>query len=257
MPDTAQLPEVTPSRTILGIRFFTGMPAEAVKIGLRGGLVVVPAAPAMVDLETDVPYRDSLLNADMVITDSGLMVLVWRMLTGERLPRVSGLEYLRLLLADPIAREPGAVVWIMPTEEARDRNVAWLKAQEFPTTNEDCYLAPFYGKGEISDPALLEWVRSRRPKHIIVCLGGGVQERLGLYLKRQLAGRPGIHCIGAAIGFLSGDQVRIPMWADFLYLGWLFRCFSAPKRFIPRYWRARKLVGIMRKYRDRMPGTVA
>ena len=255
MADTAQQPEVAPSRRILGVRFFTGKPADAVRIGLRGGLVVVPAAPAMVDLETDAPYRDALLNADMVITDSGLMVLMWRLLTGERLPRVSGLEYLKLLLDDPSVREPGSVLWIMPTEEARDRNVAWLKSQGFPTTSEDCYLAPFYGKGELSDPALIEWVSRRRPRHIIVCLGGGVQERLGLHLRRKLDYVPGIHCIGAAIGFLSGDQVKIPMWADFLYLGWLFRCLAAPKRFIPRYWRARKLVGIMWKYRDRLPGT--
>ncbi len=257
MPDTAQQPEVTPSRTILGIRFFTGMPAEAVRIGLRGGLVVVPAAPVLVSLESDAQYRDSVLNADLVITDSGLMVLVWRMLTGERLPRVSGLEYLKLLLDDPVAREPGAILWIMPSEEARNRNVAWLKGQGYPTTNEDCYLAPLYESGEFTDSGLLEWIRNRRPKHIIVCVGGGVQEKLGLYLKRQLDYRPGIHCIGAAIGFITGDQVRIPMWADFLYLGWLFRCFSAPRRFIPRYWGARKLVGIMRKYRDRMPGTAA
>ena len=254
MADTAQKPEVAPSRRILGVRFFTGLPAEAVKIGLRGGLVVVPAAPAMVDLETDASYRDSLLNADLVITDSGLMVLLWRLMTGERLPRVSGLEYLKLLLAAPITRVPGEVMWIMPAEEARDRNVAWLQSQGFPTKNEDCYLAPFYGKGELKDPALLEWVNRHRPKHIIVCLGGGVQERLGLCLRRQLDYVPGIHCIGAAIGFLSGEQVRIPAWADFFYLGWLFRCLSAPKKFIPRYWRARKLVAIMWKYRDRLPG---
>ena len=33
---------------ILGIRFFTGSPERAAEIGLRGGLVVVPAAPALV-----------------------------------------------------------------------------------------------------------------------------------------------------------------------------------------------------------------
>lgn len=223
------------------------------KIGLGGGLVVVPAAPAMVDLATDAPYRDALLNADLAITDSGLMVLLWRFFTRERLPRVSGLEYLKLLLEAPIVRKKGAVLWIMPTKGARDCNVAWLQSTGMPTTVEDCYLAPIYPKGELNDPALLEFVRARRPAHIIVCLGGGVQERLGLYLKRELDFRPGIHCIGAAIGFLTGDQVRIPMWADFFYLGWLFRCFSAPGRFIPRYWRARKLFGMMWQYRDRLP----
>ena len=250
----SQTGETGSCRTILGVWFFTGTPAEAVRIGLRGGLVVVPAAPALVELEHDAPYRDALLNADLAITDSGLMVLVWRMIANERLERVSGLEYLKLLLAEPTVREPAAVMWIMPTAKARDLNVAWLQADGFPTTEDDCYLAPIYPQGELNDPVLIDRIQSRRPKHIIVGLGGGVQERLGLHLKRRLDYRPSIHCIGAAIGFLSGEQARIPMWADFLYLGWLFRCLSAPGKFIPRYWRARKLVRIMWKNRDRMPG---
>ena len=253
MSDATQPPAGDAYRQILGIRFFIGTPREAMQIGLRGGLVVVPAAPALVDLPHDAAYREALLNADLAITDSGLMVLLWQQITGERITRVSGLEYLKRLLAEPSVREPGAVLWIMPTPAARDRNVAWLQSQGFPTTAEDCYLAPVYSKGELSDPALIECIRKKRPRHIIVGLGGGVQERLGLHLKRQLDYRPGIHCIGAAIGFLSGEQVRIPMWADFLFLGWLFRSLSAPRKFIPRYWNARKLVRIMRKYRERLP----
>lgn len=253
MADAAQPGDGGTYRRILGIRFFAGTPAEAVRIGMRGGLVVVPAAPALVDLETSPAYRDALLNADLAITDSGMMVLLWQLLTRERLERVSGLEYLKLLLAESSVREPGAVAWIMPTPAARAQNVAWLQTQGFPTTDDDCYLAPMYGDGELGDSALIEWLHRRRPNHIVVGLGGGVQERLGLYLRRTLDYRPGIHCIGAAIGFLSGEQARIPMWADFLYLGWFFRCLSAPKKFIPRYWRARTLAGIMWKYRDRLP----
>jgi hypothetical protein len=41
---------------------------------------------------------------------------------------------------------------------------------------------------------------------------------VGLYLKRSLSYEPGIHCIGAAIAFLSGDQARIPLWGDRLGL---------------------------------------
>jgi len=64
---------------------------------------------------------------------------------------------------------------------------------------------------------------------------------------------PAIHCIGAAIAFLSGDQVHIPVWADSFYLGWLFRSISEPTRYIPRYWDARKLLPLMARYRDRLP----
>lgn len=215
--------------------------------------MLVPAAPALVELEHDASYRNALLHADLVIADSGFMVLLWRLLKRERIIRLSGLEYLRLILADEALRQAGAVVWIMPTAAARDRNLAWLSGSGFCHSTEDCYLAPMYPRGELSDPALLAWLRQRQPRHIIVALGGGTQERLGALLQRELAYRPSIHCIGAAIGFLSGEQVNIPVWADHFFLGWLFRCFSEPKKFVPRYWHARKLVSLLWRHGESLP----
>ena len=240
-------------RHILGVRFFTGAPAEAAAIGLRGGLVVVPAAPALVELPRDEAYRQALQRADLVIADSGLMVLIWRLLTRDRVQRVSGLEYLKLLLAEPALHAPGAAFWIMPDEAAMSKNLAWLNQQGHPTRREDCYLAPHYGPGEIEDAALRSLIEARRPAHVFIAIGGGTQERLGYALRQSLGYRPGIHCIGAAVGFLSGTQVRIPAWADYFYLGWLFRCLHAPRRFIPRYWKARKLVALLWKYGERAP----
>jgi UDP-N-acetyl-D-mannosaminuronic acid transferase (WecB/TagA/CpsF family) len=64
---------------------------------------------------------------------------------------------------------------------------------------------------------------------------------------------PAVHCIGAAIGFLTGDQVRIPNWADRIFLGWLFRSLAQPKTFVPRFWSARNLPWLMWKYREQLP----
>ena len=220
---------------------------------MTGGLVVVPSAPVLIGLAEDEAHRNAMLSADLAITDSGLMVLVWRLMRREKLVRVSGLEYLRVFLKDPVVREPGNVAWIMPTPAARDKNMAWLAASGFPVGPDDCYLAPMYPAGKLNDPALLAWLIKRKPKHIIVGLGGGTQERLGHFLRDNLPYRPGIHCIGAAIGFLSGEQVNIPVWADYLFLGWLFRCLYEPAKFVPRYWRAKKLVSIMLRNGENLP----
>ena len=240
-------------RRILGINFFTGQPEQAAAIGLRGGLVVVPSAPGLVEMPYDRAYTESLLNSDLAITDSGLMVLIWQVMKFERITRLSGLEYLHLILKDPAVRAPHATLWIMPSPAAKERNLVWLRRAGFPTTDEDCYLAPNYDGRNVVDPRLLELINARRPAHIIIGVGGGIQEKLGYYLRQHASYRPAIHCIGAAIGFLSGEQVPIPMWADYLMLGWLFRCLSKPKRFFPRYWKARRLVPLMLKYQDRVP----
>lgn len=256
---------------ILGIRFFVGTAAEAVQIALRGGLVVVPAAPALVQLESDKSYREALLDADLALTDSGFMVLLWNLIKFEKIRRTSGLEYFKALIAEPIFREPKSAIWVMPSETSRIRNLAWLNARGIAASGEDCYIAPIYNEEDVTDPALLALIEERKPAHIVIALAGGVQEKLGHYLKRAAANSmrvansdaqppkggttylPGIHCIGAAIGFLSGDQVNIPDWADHFFLGWFFRCISQPKKFLPRYWKARRLLFMLMKYGERLP----
>jgi len=239
--------------TILGVRFFNGTVEDAVERMERGGLLVVPAAPALKDIDRNPGYRDALLNADLCITDSAFMVLIWNRISKQKIHRLSGLKYLRELLRREDGHKPGNVMWIMASATSAQKNLEWLKTQGIEVPQECVYLAPMYGR-EIEDPTLLAMLERMRPQHVVVTVGGGTQERLGLYLKQRLSYRPAIHCIGAAIAFLSGDQVGIPVWADKLYLGWLFRTLADPKRFAPRYWEARKLWKLMVRYRERLPG---
>lgn len=240
------------NRQILGVNFYAGDVDGAIERMSRGGLLVVPAAPALKDMAADAEYREALLNADVAIADSAFMVMIWNLLERDSVPRVSGLEYLRALLPRRDFRRPGNTLWIMAGTASANRNLAWLRNSGIHVPEQCVYLAPIYGS-PINDPPLIEKIRMLRPKHVVITVGGGVQERLGLYLKRNLATLPSIHCIGAAIAFLSGDQVRIPVWADKLYLGWLFRCLSAPGRYVPRYWAARKLLPLMLRYRSELP----
>jgi UDP-N-acetyl-D-mannosaminuronic acid transferase (WecB/TagA/CpsF family) len=105
----------------------------------------------------------------------------------------------------------------------------------------------------IEDPALIAIIEQRKPKHIIVGIGGGTQEKLGFYLREHLSYRPAIHCIGAALAFLTGDQKPIPMWADRLYLGWFLRLARAPRRYARRFSPAFRLPGMIWRYGSELP----
>lgn len=241
------------TRKVLGVTFHAGTPEEAVEVGMCGGLIVVPSAPVLVNAVQEPATLAALLASDLALTDSGLMVLYWNVVHRDWLRRISGLEYIALLLEDRRMKEPGAVLWVMPNQESANRNRLWLGERGFPVSPEDFYVAPQYPAGALIDAPLLSKIALRRPPHVILAIGGGVQERLGHYLQQNLPYRPGIHCIGAAIGFLNGDQVNIPMWADRFFLGWLFRCFQSPARFIPRYWNAKALIGLLWKYGENQP----
>jgi UDP-N-acetyl-D-mannosaminuronic acid transferase (WecB/TagA/CpsF family) len=240
------------SRTILGIDFYQGSTRNAVERMHNGGLLMVPAAPALLQLRTDSGYREAMQNADLVLPDSAFMVLVWNLLQHDHLKRISGLTYLRELLGDPSVRRSGNCLWVMPSADSSERNLAWLTEQGIDVPSDFVYVAPLYGSQPV-DAQLSERLERLRPQHVILTVGGVVQEQLGWYLKRKLSYSPAIHCVGAAIAFLSGVQARIPVWADRFYLGWFLRALGDPARFVPRYWAARKLCGLIVRYRDRPP----
>jgi N-acetylglucosaminyldiphosphoundecaprenol N-acetyl-beta-D-mannosaminyltransferase len=239
-------------RQILGVRFYISDLEGLLDRIHGGGLIVVPSAPVMARLAEDPDHREALEGADLAVTDSGLMVLLWLIRTGERIRRISGLRLLRGLFAGAGFRGRGETFWIMPSQADSAANLAWLQSQGFEVAPEDAYVAPLYPKkGPIADPALIALVATRRPKLVVIALSGGVQERLGWTLRRQLGAAPAILCIGGAIAFLSGQQTRIPVWADRLALGWLLRFLSAPRSFAAKLKGTERLAPLIWKYGSR------
>ena len=238
-------------KRILGINFYVGDMANLLGLCTEGNFIVVPSAPNLADLLKNPAYRESVENSDFAITDSAFMVLLWKFFTGESLPRISGLKLLRGLLATDELRRPGSSLWVMPSEVEMDGNLAWLNQNGYPITREQCFVAPMYPMGPVTDTALLKWIESHQAPYVIINLGGGVQERLGFYLRKNLSYRPSIICVGAAVAFITGLQANIPEWADAWMLGWLFRCFHTPRKFIPRYWHSLNLIRVLGRYRER------
>ena len=71
------------------------------------------------------------------------------------------------------------------------------------------------------------------PAHVLIGIGSGPQEKLAHYIIERLSWRPVVHCIRAALGCITGDQIAIPDWADRFYLGWLLRLLAQPRLFAP------------------------
>ena len=196
----------------------------------RGGFLIAPSGTCFGRLREDERYRRAILAADLAIADSGLMVLLCRLFRRESLQRISGLKYLKHLLATLKGGGTGEVFWIVPTGRARQKLLDWSRREALPIPGEDCYVAPRYGF-DVADPTLVALIERRRPAQVIIAIGSGAQEKLGHCLRENLSYRPAIHCIGAALGFLTGDQIAIPDWADRVFLGWLWRLFAQPSTF--------------------------
>ncbi len=244
---------MTQTHQVLGIQFFNGDADQAVQtIMHNGGYLIAPSGTCFARLREDERYRDAVLAADLVIADSGLMVVLYRLFRRESLQRISGLKYLKHLLVRLKGAAAEKVFWIVPNERAAQKLLDWSRREALGICGEDCYVAPRYGI-EVTDSNLVALIERHRPAQVIIAIGSGAQEKLGHYLRENLSYRPAIHCIGAALGFLTGDQIAIPNWADRFFLGWLWRLCAQPRTFIPRLSRGLELPWLFWKYGETLP----
>jgi UDP-N-acetyl-D-mannosaminuronic acid transferase (WecB/TagA/CpsF family) len=187
-------------------------------------------------------------EADWAIVDGGYVALILRVL-GRRVPRISGLQILEKTIDNSgegvVSMKKRKILWVVPSAEEESRIQSYLAGKGFAEERQSFYQAPFYQNDtEFKDEILIDKVRTSAPDWVVICLGGGRQEKLGYYLRQSHEGGgerpngPAIICTGAAIAFFTGGQAKIPKWADRLYLGWFFRICEKPRVFLPRYLKA-------------------
>ena len=226
-----------------GIRFVEGDFNNIKNLLDKGGLLVLPAAPALSNIYVDKIYYKSLRNADIALFDSGFFCLLLLFFKNIKVKKYSGLKFLTQFI-DSLQYCSDKIFMINPSFKEQSLNKKYLKLKKL--NNLSHYVAPYYDKNNVIDHKLLKIIKKNKPKYIIVNLGGGIQEILGSYLKSNLNYKPSIICSGAAIAFLTGQQAKIPFIFDKLYLGWLIRIIFNPFIFIPRYIKAFKLVFLMK-----------
>ena len=213
------------------------------ELDTHGGYLVAPSAPSVGQASTDLALWRAPVDADHAVVDSGYLRLLL-LLTGDfAMPRISGHQLIDLLLT----RRDDALVpfrqrrllWVVPTGAEGARIGQLLAASGFDGHNQEYYLAPDYAReADFQDRDLATLVASWKPDWIVLCIGGGRQEKLGSFLRREFGRRPVVMATGGAISFFSGGQAPIPRLADRLYLGWLIRTLRDPRRFLPRYLQA-------------------
>ena len=230
--------------TLFNIPFINGDYNDALSRLEKGEFMVAPSGPGLSTIDKDTKYWDALKGADFAIPDSGFMIILARIFYGYKIKKLSGPKFFRKFINEKILHEKGMLFSVGPNDYESKKNREYLNAKRIPITSEYQYVAPIYDKNEITDSKLIRNLESLevRPKFLLLNLGGGVQERLGYYIKNNLSYKLGIICTGAAIAFETGSQAKLPKWVDELYLGWLARIIQDPKEFLMRFLKTFRLV---------------
>ena len=198
------------------INFSSGEFEEIYNKVKNGGLVVAPAASALVEIENDKIYHRSLINSDVALLDSGFLCILLRIFKNQKVKKLSGYKFLKQFI-----------------------NLRLNKFKKIHT-----YIAPFYKSNKYfsKDKKLIRYINKIKPKFIIINIAGGKQEPLGLYLKNNISKKTTIICTGAAIAFLTKRQAPINDIVDKLYLGWALRLIFNPIITYKRFLKSFKLI---------------
>ena len=205
----------------------------------KKGYFTFPSAPGIASINSSKEYYNSLKKADYVFFDSGFFVLLLRFLKNKKVTKFSGYKFLYFFFKYLKLKKNKSIFCIDPNLNYSKSNTNFLKKIGIKKLNN--YIAPNYNSENLKDTKLLIKINKFKPDFIITNIGGGIQEILGLYLKKNLKKKTTIICTGGAISFFTGDQAPINNFIDKMYLGWLIRFIFNPLIFFKRYFYSLRL----------------
>jgi exopolysaccharide biosynthesis WecB/TagA/CpsF family protein len=215
------------------------------KIIKSNGLLVFPAGPGLTDINKNIKYYRALQEADFVFFDSGYFVLLLRYFKKISVSKFSGYKFLKLFFNYLKKKQKKKIFLIVPS--CLDKNINYNYFRKNFNLKTYSYVAPQYKKNNFNDFNLIKILNKINPNYIIINLGGGTQEVLGLHIKKRLKNRCTIICTGGAISFFNGVEAPINNLFDNLYIGWMIRILYNPRRFFKRYLSSFKLLKIVLK----------
>ena len=173
---------------------------------------------------------------DLITADGNPIVWMGRM-AGQKLDLLPGSDLILPLIK--VAVQAKAPVGLLGSTEQSLALAASVLRQAVPGVQIVALLAPPMGFDPNSATAdmFLDQLEAAKVKLCFLALGAPKQEILAAR-GRQRTPQIGFASIGAGLDFLSGSQVRAPLWVRRLALEWLWRVQSDPRRMLGRYWRA-------------------
>ena len=187
----------------------------------------------LVKLAVDPGFRAAYQAQDLVVADGNPIVWLSR-LAGRPVALMPGSD-LVIPLAEWTAAAGQTVALVGSTDDSLRRAAEALQ-QAVPGLVVACTIAPPFGfdpDGPGAD-AILQEVAQSGARLCFVALGAPKQEIFAAR-GRIVTPQVGFASIGAGLDFLSGSQVRAPLWVRRLALEWLWRLLGQPRRMFMRY----------------------
>jgi N-acetylglucosaminyldiphosphoundecaprenol N-acetyl-beta-D-mannosaminyltransferase len=183
--------------------------------------------------DEDADLRKIVFFADRVVCDG--MPLVWlsRIFGHPLKERVAGSDMVPKLLE--LCARKGHPVYFFGSDLETLKQAGEIAGQRYPGLRVAGCDAPAMG-------AVIEWdnesicrrMKESGAKLLLVCLGCPKQERW-IFANHAETGIPLSIGVGASLDFITGKQVRAPLWMQKTGMEWFWRMAGNPKRLVSRY----------------------
>jgi exopolysaccharide biosynthesis WecB/TagA/CpsF family protein len=197
----------------------------------RFGYVVTPNVDHMIRYYDDAHFRALYRDAEYVLLDSRFLAYLLRAVKGMRIKVCPGSDLTAHLIQNELQPEDRVVLIGCSEQQAQklatNYNLRGLKHFNPPMG--------FIKSPEAVEEAL-QFVERHSPfRYCLIAVGSPQQEIFAQKLKERGVAKGLGLCVGASINFLTGAEVRAPVWMQKAGLEWAFRLGQDPKRLAKRY----------------------
>ncbi|MEO0793789.1 MAG: WecB/TagA/CpsF family glycosyltransferase [Verrucomicrobiota bacterium] len=179
--------------------------------------------------------RRILFYARRVVCDGMPLIWISKILGHPLRERVAGSDLTPKLLE--LSAQIGSKVYFFGSDDTALGEVVELLRQRMPGLDIVGFESPPMGQvHEWDNEAVVRRVRAANADVLLVALGCPKQEEWIYQYFKETGASLGIG-IGASLDFISGKQIRAPIWMQKTGMEWLWRMGTNPKRLFSRYAR--------------------
>lgn len=230
-----------PAYCLLGLPFHAVALAEAVArirhaIAMRVPLLLTtPNVNFVVACDKDAPFRDAVIDSDLLVADGMPLVWIARLLGLPLRERVAGSEiFQRLRLSAPGPLGPVKVFFFGGPPGVAEAAAGVLNAEARGMVCVGWH-SPGYGSVEsMSTPEVIDHINASGADFLVVALGAAKGQAWIQHNRAKLAVPVQSH-LGAVVNFVAGTVSRAPRWMQRAGLEWLWRIKEEPGLW-KRYW---------------------
>jgi N-acetylglucosaminyldiphosphoundecaprenol N-acetyl-beta-D-mannosaminyltransferase len=184
-------------------------------------------------VQTDEDFNKALQYSDVLLPDGISVVWAMRMLTGEKLQKIAGIDLFQYEMERVNAK--GGTCFFLGSSEETLQKIRMRAAKEYPNIQVHTYSPPYKTEFNKEDNRIMiEKVNAASPDVLFVGMTAPKQEKWAYHHFDELQSGH-VCCVGAVFDFYAGTVKRAPHWMIQLGMEWSYRFIKEPRRLWRRY----------------------